>query len=153
MGEFVFASRLAAEPEAVWRHAVAPSLLNREFTPFLRMTFPAGVDDVTAASPRGERSFRSWLLAFGIVPVDYDDVVFAEVERGRRFLETSTLLSQRVWQHERTIEPAGEGCRVTDRVRFVPRIGLLAAVYGAVFRAVFRWRHRRLRSLFGGEPA
>jgi hypothetical protein len=117
------------------------------------MTFPSGISDLTAAWRPGERLFRSWLLAAGVVPIEYDDVVLEEVEPGRRFLERSALLTQRVWEHERIIELASQGCRVTDRIRFVPRCPRLAAFYSSVFKAVFRWRHRKLRHLFGGAAA
>ena len=83
------------------------------------------------------------------MPIDYDDVVFEEVEPGHRFLERSTLFSQRLWEHERLIEAVPGGCRVTDRVCFVPRVTRLAGVYGPAFRAVFGWRHHNLRRLFG----
>lgn len=117
------------------------------------MTFPSGISDLTAASRPGERLCRSWLLLAGVVPIEYDDIVFEEVEPGRRFLERSALFTQRVWEHERTIESASNGCRITDRVRFVPRLPWLAALYGQVFKAVFRWRHRNLRRLFGEAGA
>lgn len=127
--------------------------MNREFRPLLRMTFPKHVDDLFAAWRPGETRFRSWLLLAGVLPVDYDDVAFVEVEPGRRFLERSRLLSQRLWEHERTIEPVPGGSRLTDRVRFVPRIPAFAPLYAPVFRAVFRLRHRNLRRLFGQAPA
>ena len=153
MGELVISSTLAAEPAVLWRHALSPSGVNREFRPFLRMTFPSDIRDLSAAWQPGECLFRSWLLFAGVVPIDYDDVVFEEIEAGRRFLERSTLLSQSVWEHERLFEPVLGGSRVTDRVRFVPRLPWLAPVYGLVFRAVFRWRHRNLRALFGQVAA
>jgi hypothetical protein len=113
------------------------------------MTFPEGASDLTASWRPGERLFRSWLLLAGVFPVEYDDVCFVEVEPGRRFLERSSLLSQRVWEHERVIEPCSQGCRVTDRVRFVSRLGWLTPLYASLFRAVFRLRHHNLRRLFG----
>ena len=60
------------------------------------------------------------------------------------------MLSARVWEHERTLEPlpAG-GARVSDRVEFVPRIRLTARLHRAVIRALFAHRHRRLRARFG----
>ena len=149
LGEFVVSSNLGAGPEVLWRHAVSPSGVNRELRPLLRMTFPSGISDLTDSWRPGERLFRSWLLVAGVVPIEYDDVVFEEVEPGRRFLERSTLLTQRVWEHERIIEPASQGSRVTDRVCFVPKVPWLSAFYGSVFKAVFRWRHRKLRGLFG----
>ena len=113
------------------------------------MTFPAGVTALTPETVRiGERICRSWVLLFGFVPVDYDDVTLIELEPGRRFLERSSMLSQRFWQHERTIEPYAGGTRVCDRVRFVPRVRLLAPVYRRVLRAAFALRHRNLRRIF-----
>lgn len=149
MGEFTVTSNLAAEPEAVWRQAVSPAGVNREFRPLMRMTFPADISDLTAAMQPGKRLFRSWLLLFGVLPVEYDDVVFDQVETGRRFLERSSMLTQRVWEHERVVDPATQGCRLTDRVRFEPRLPALAPLYAPIFKAVFRWRHRNLRRIFG----
>ena len=117
------------------------------------MTFPSGISDLTTAWRPGKRLFRSWLLVGGVVPIEYDDVAFEEVEPSRRFLERSTLLTQQVWEHERIIEPASQGCRVTDRVRFVPRLPWLATLYGPIFKALFRWRHRNLEVLFGKAAA
>jgi len=149
LGELVVSSILGAAPEVLWRHAVSPAGVNRELRPLLRMTFPPGTDDLTTAWEPGARLFRSWLLFAGVVPIEYDDFVLEEVEPGRRFLERSALLTQRVWEHERIIEPVPEGCRVTDRVRFEPRLPCFATVYASVFEVVFRWRHRNLRNLFG----
>jgi hypothetical protein len=36
------------------------------------------------------------------------------------FVEESRLASARVWRHERTVEPEGAGCRVTDRLDLQP---------------------------------
>ena len=153
LGEFVVSSVLSAEPERLWRHAVSPAGVNRELRPLLRMTFPAAGSDLTASWRPGKRLYRSWLLLGGLLPVEYDDVVFEEVEPGRRFLERSSLLSQRVWEHERSIEPAARGSRLTDRVRFEPRARWLGAVQAPLFRTVFRLRHRNLRRLFGEAAA
>lgn len=153
MREFTVSSLLSAAPDVLWSHATSPVGVNREFRPLLRMTFPRGTVDVTAGWKPGERQFRSWLLVAGFLPVDYDDLAFAEVEPGRRFLERSALLSQRRWEHERVIEPEGVGCRLTDRVRFVTRLRGIEAVYTPIFSAIFRWRHRNLRREFDGRKA
>ncbi len=153
MGEFVVSSDLSAEAPELWRHAASPAGVNREFWPLLRMTFPAGLEDLATSWRPGERVCRSWLLLAGLVPIDYDDLTFVEVEPGRRFLERSSLLSQSVWEHERVLEPLASGCRVTDRVRFVPRLAWLEAAYQPVLAWVFRWRHRNLRRLFGADSS
>jgi ligand-binding SRPBCC domain-containing protein len=53
------------------------------------------------------------------------------------------------WEHERTIDSVPGGCQLTDRLRFSPRIRLLASLYTLVFKAVFRLRHRNLKRAFG----
>ena len=104
------------------------------------MTFPSHVIDLTASWRAGETLFRSWLLLAGFLPIDYDDIAFVEVEPGRRFLERSSLFSQRVWEHERVLTPQPHGCVLTDRVRFVPRVPPLQGLYAPVFRGVFALR-------------
>jgi len=149
LAEFEIASELSASSARVWAHAVSPQGVNAEFAPWLAMTFPAGVRDITDGWSPGERRFRSWLLAFGVLPVEYDDLVFVAVDRGRRFHECSTMFSQKTWEHERIIEATEDGCRVIDRIRFEPRVPLLIGLQAALFRTVFRDRHRKLRRLFG----
>jgi hypothetical protein len=147
---FSIVSELSASAEAVWSHAISPAGVNDEMFPLLRMTFPRDFGDFLATWRPNQTLFRSWLLVGGVLPIEYDDIAFAEVEPGRRFLERSVLLSQRVWEHERAVEPRpGGGCRVTDRVAFEPRLRALAPLYEKAFRFVFAHRHRRLRKRFG----
>lgn len=146
--QFEVSSELAVSPEQAWRHAVDPAGVNSEFWPLLRMTFPRDLEDLTTGWQPGEVRFRSWLLLLGVFPVEYDDVVLVEVEPGRRFLERSSMGTQRLWEHERIIEPTSTGCRLTDRVRFVPRLSILGPLLRPVFRGVFRLRHRNLRARF-----
>lgn len=152
MRRLVVASELAAPPEAVWAHAVSPEGVNHELGPWLRMRFPPGASDL-ARVPTGTPLGRCWILLGGLLPVEYDDLTLVEVEPGRRFLERSRLLSQRVWEHERCVEATPGGALLTDRLGFVPRLAGLGALHAVLFRAVFRWRHARLRRRFGGRPA
>ena len=151
---FCFETRLAATAEAVWDHAMTIEGVNLELWPFARMTAPPDLARLDASSlPMGRRLLRSWILVFGFLPVDYDDLTFAELTPGRRFLERSPMLTQRLWEHEREVVPeAAGGCLVRDRVRFEPRSRLLGRLQLPVFRLVFRNRHRRLVALFGLAP-
>ncbi len=150
---FDVVSALATDARTLWRHATSPAGVNAELAPLLRMTFPPDVADLAAVpDPVGRVLFRSRILLFGAIPVEWDDLRFAALEPGRRFLERSTLLTQREWQHERVITTDGAGARLTDRLRFVPRVAALGPFSWAAFRAVFAWRHRRLRGRFGGRP-
>ena len=65
------------------------------------MTFPGVAGDITAGWKPRQRLFRSWILLAGIIPVEYDDIVFEEVEPGHRFQERSSMFTLRVWEHER----------------------------------------------------
>ncbi|MEX2193878.1 MAG: DCC1-like thiol-disulfide oxidoreductase family protein [Thermoleophilaceae bacterium] len=151
MGSFSRSSLVAATPEEVWARIVTPEGVNHELGPLLRMTWPAEVESLEPSDVElGTRLFRSWVLLLGVIPVDYDDLVLVELEPGRRFLERSSMLTQRVWEHERTLEQVGESAtRVTDRLGWEPRLGLPAGLFAPTFRAVFAWRHRRLGEHFG----
>ncbi len=154
-------SRLAASGADVWARAVTFAGVNDELAPLLRMTRPRGlpaaatIADIEAGALVG----RSWLLLGGVVPVDWDDLRLVEIEPPRRFLERSSMASMRTWQHERRIEPSGEGeCLLTDSLEFelrrplrwIPGADRLAA---AIIGWVFDHRHARLRLAHGaGAP-
>jgi hypothetical protein len=136
----------------VWGLVTAFEGINRELMPLMRMTAPSGAGSLEAADVvPGQRLFRSWILLLGLIPIDYDDITLVRLDPGRGFLERSPMLSQRSWEHERSIEPEGPSvCRISDRVRFEPRLPIPAAWLRPLYRLVFRHRHRRLRRRFGG---
>lgn len=146
-------SRLEAPAAPVWERVITPAGVNDEMRPLMRMTVPRGLGGdfgIESVEP-GVCIGRSWVLLFGLVPFDYDDLTLVRVEPGRGFLERSRMLSQRLWEHERTIEPDGEGaCLVTDRVAWEPRLPLPGALLAPLIGAFFRHRHSRLRRRFGG---
>jgi len=121
----------------------------------MRMTAPPHVRRLEPGQVTpGERICRSWILLFGLVPFDYDDIVLVRLEPGRGFHEDSKMASMRRWQHERWIEPAGQSATlIRDRLTFEPRLPLPGRLFEPVVRAIFRHRHRRLRRRFGGGPA
>ena len=152
--QFSVSSKLEAPARDVWDRIVTPEGINDEMGPWMKMTIPKSVDSLSLENvPLGERIGRSWILLFGVLPIDYDDVTLVELEQGRRFLERSPTMSMRLWEHERTVEPTTGGCTVTDRVRFQPKLGLLRGLLGPVFNRFFHHRHRRLQRHFGGAPA
>ena len=138
----------------MWDFITSPEGINRELMPVLRMTVPRGLRRLgTADITGGERLGKSWLLAFGLIPFDYDDIFVAEIQPGHRFLETSTMLSMRAWRHERVLEDWGEDCSVTDDVSFELRTPLalipgLNHLVGEFVRRIFAHRHRRLYEHF-----
>lgn len=151
---FELSSQLAAPAAEVWAHAASMRGVNRELFPLARMTHPRELAVIEPGRvPLGERAFRSWILALGVVPIDYDDLTIVALEPGRRFLERSPMLTQREWQHERVVEPAAGGSIVTDRVHFLPRVAALGPLFQLVFELAFRLRHRNLRRIFGAARA
>jgi hypothetical protein len=129
--------------------------INDELWPWLRMTSTRSLRERGIAHVRvGERVHRSWVLLLGVLPIDYDDITLERLDPPRGFLERSTMLSQRAWEHERTIEPAldaADGCVLTDRISYEPRVRIPDAILRWLYAAIFRHRHQRLRQRFGGE--
>lgn len=150
--EFRIASGLRAEPAAVWARATSAAGINAELGPLLRMTVPRGLDSLDLRDLRPGRLGRSWILLFGLVPFDYDEIGLAWIEAERGFLERSTMLSQRLWEHERTLEAGGEGTVIEDRLAWEPRVPLPGRLLRPLIAATFRHRHRQLQRHFGGAP-
>lgn len=149
--EIRVSSELDAAAEKVWARAIEPAGINDELRPFMRMTVPRGLPDFGLDDPEPGHIGRSWVLLFGLIPFDYDDLNVVRLEPGRGFLERSTMLSQRLWEHERTLEPLGaDRCRITDRVAWEPRLPLPALWLRPSIRTVFAHRHKRLRAVWGG---
>jgi hypothetical protein len=139
-------SRLAADAKAVWAHARTLRGVNRELAP-IRMSGPQDIalDEV----PLGRPLLRSFVTAFGVVPLDLHELTLVEVTPDRGFHERSRSLWEAHWIHRRTIEPADRGCIVVDDVTFSPR--LFKAFFRSVIARAFASRHRWLRRLFGGD--
>jgi ligand-binding SRPBCC domain-containing protein len=156
--ELTLASVVAAEAPVVWRRVASAAGINHELMPVLRMTVPRGFRDVTADDLHpGARVGRSYLLLLGVLPFAYDDIAIAELEPGRRFLESSRMLAMRVWQHERAVRPVAGGTEIRDTVRFVPGVPLRFVpgagwLVGRALAALFAHRHRRLLRHFGPAP-
>ncbi|HEU5105536.1 MAG TPA: hypothetical protein VFU11_06815 [Solirubrobacterales bacterium] len=144
--EISVSSELPADAEKVWARAIDPAGINDELRPLMRMTVPRGLADFGLDNPEPGHIGRSWILLFGFIPFDHDDLNIVRLEPGRGFLERSTMLSQRLWEHERTLESIGtDRCQITDRVAWEPRLPLPGAWLRPMILAVFKHRHRRLR--------
>jgi hypothetical protein len=149
--EVKLVSELGADAETVWARAIDPAGINDELMPLMRMTVPRGARDFGLDDLEPGRIGRSWVLLFGLIPFDYDNLNIIRINPGHSFLERSTMLSMRLWEHERTIEPLGEGsCRITDRLAWEPRLPLPGALLQPMIRAIFRHRHHRLQCALKG---
>jgi ligand-binding SRPBCC domain-containing protein len=144
-------SELPAPAAAVWARVTSVEGVNHELGPWLRMTVPRGARGIESIEelPLGRAVGRSWVLALGVLPFDYDDLTLVERGPGHRFLERSPMGSMRHWEHERVVEPRGEAaCAVTDRLTFAPRVPGSGRLVRWIVERIFRHRHRRLRAHF-----
>lgn len=126
--------------------------VNREMSPWMRMTYPpeiASLDLGAVGNRLGETLFVSWVLALGFLPFERWQLAISAIGPGRRFVERSRVLSLEIWQHERSVEPCGEGAKLTDTLTFEPRVAALAPVVEKIVGAFFAHRHRKLQSFFG----
>ena len=144
-------SVVAASADEVWRRVVTPEGINDELRPIMTMSIPrvaAGmtIDEIPLGAPIG----RAWMRLFGVLPFDYDHLTIVEVQPGHSFREESTMLSMRLWRHERSVTPDGEAALVRDRLTFQLRAGLrlLTPLVAAGIGALFSHRHRRLQRHF-----
>jgi ligand-binding SRPBCC domain-containing protein len=142
---------VSANPAAVWVRVVDVEGINHEMRPWMTMNMPRGTSGLTVETiPLGRPVGRAWLRLFGLIPFDYDHLTIVELEPGKRFLERSTMLSMRHWEHERTLIPVPGGTRVRDRVILEPRLPIpgLTAILATLVDAFFKHRQRRLRAHF-----
>jgi hypothetical protein len=150
--EITLTSELGADAGTVWARITDPAGINDELRPLMRMTVPRGARNFGLDDLEPGRIGRSWLLLFGFLPFDYDDLTIIRLEPERGFLERSSMLSMRLWEHERTLTPTGENrCQLTDRVAWEPRLPLRGTLFRPMVHAIFSHRHRRLRGRFGRD--
>lgn len=143
-----FESALRASADECWTHATSVAGLSAEMRPLLRMTIPTGKTSILDfETGPGKPMFRSWLLLFGVLPVDRSDLTLLEVEPGRRFLEQSPMLGMKLWRHERIIVPVSGGATVIDNIEFAPRFASFIVRW--FVNLFFRHRHSVLRRKFG----
>jgi hypothetical protein len=130
--------------------------VNAELFPLFSMTCPdldMRISPALALVGPGAGStgplFRSWLLLFGLLPIDYDDINLVAVIEGKSFSERSSMALMSQWHHDRVLETSNDGTVVTDELAFVPRVRLLGWLLTVAVRVLFAHRHRRLVSVFG----
>ena len=146
---FTITSELGGSREDVWRAVTSFDGIAAEMGPWLRMSAPRGVRAIGDVEIRpGERLFRSWILLFGVVPIDFSELTLVSIEEGRGFVEESPMGTMRRWRHERTLEDgqSSELTIVTDRLTFEPRA--FGSIVGAIVRRFFAHRHAMLRRRF-----
>jgi hypothetical protein len=151
--KFEVSSNLKISPEDV-DGLLTMKGVNRELSPLIRMTAPSEWSSKPIVEwPTGKVLFSSWILLFGILPIDRHTFFFNFIDRQRGFAESSSSVTNKVWHHRREINRDGASCRVTDTVEFQCRLPLFAYVLGPVYRLLFTHRHRVLRSYYSGSAS
>jgi len=92
-----FQSTLRASRTEIWNWITDITCLRKEMMPFLRMTAPRGVARLTDVQVTlGKPLFRSWILYFGVLPLDYSKVTLLSFAFEQGFVEQSPMVSMRV---------------------------------------------------------
>jgi hypothetical protein len=99
----------------------------------------------------GAKLFRSYVLLFGIVPIDFSDLTLLEVRKGFGFLEQSPTGTMKLWRHERLLSETQSNAKLvvvlTDKLTFEPKIA--SSIVTWFIKMVFNHRHNVLREKFG----
>ena len=138
---------LRANRLEVWAALSTVGGMNRELSPFVRMTDPthgASFD----AEPWRVGAPVGWQLLFGVIPIDRHRIELVALPDGRGFRESSSSWWHRVWRHERALLDDPGGCVVRDSVEIEPRLRVSDPIVGWAVRWMFRQRHRKLRRRF-----
>jgi hypothetical protein len=160
MQRFEIASDLLAPAADVWPGLLDMASINAELAP-IRMTVPRGANLPGMAGsqslhsidlsqvPLGQVLFQSWVLLWGVIPLDRHALCLTEIIPGEGFHEESHSWIERRWIHDRRLTRLTEGCRITDRIGFEPRLPIMAPLLAPIIHSTFERRHRRLRARYG----
>jgi hypothetical protein len=160
-----FSSHVKASRAQVWSGVTSFVGVNQEFFPILRMTCPDPSMRLTPDLVSAKPLFRSWLLLFGIFPVEFDLLCITKVMENQFFEENSSMGFMSEWNHQRYLSDGSQGkdrdggnkegginlnrgTVVTDRLSFRPRIPGTGWLLTWIVKLLFWYRHRRLRQLY-----
>lgn len=145
-------SLLEDSRRSIWDAISSFEGINKEFVPLMTMTCPDPSLRMTADLVTDKPLFRSWILLFGLIPIDYDLIRLQEVEVYHGFKERSTMGFMSEWHHDRTLIDAtsSNGTVVTDTLSFTPRIPFTGVILMFIVKQLFLLRHSNLTAKFGG---
>ena len=124
--------------------------VNAELSPLVRMTAPEALSRQSIFDwPVQRELFASWILLFGLLPIDRHHFFLESVDPKSGFQERSSSWVNTFWSHTRQVVPLGSGCQVTDTVEYKSRVPLVDLAFKPAYRLVFWLRHRHLRRVFG----
>ena len=148
MLEFTISSTLNIPPARLWE-LLSMNGVNWELAPVIRMTVSGKWRFLPLAEwEPGHPLFKSWILLFGLIPVDRHTMCLAGLHQGVGFHEHSFSIINRQWNHTRTIAPSGRGCVLTDCVAVEGRMPFLTRCLFPIYQRIFHHRHRRLQNRY-----
>ncbi len=153
MHTFTFSSELQVSVDDLLR-TFTMSAVNAELRPLVRMTAPKSWASRSILEwPERQALFQSWILLFGVVPIDRHSFYFEIINPAEGFVESSSSTANSVWRHQRTVAPIRSGCRLTDTIHYQNRAPLLGALFKPLYGLVFFCRHRYLRTKYAGRAS
>ncbi|MBK7869863.1 MAG: hypothetical protein IPJ74_03810 [Saprospiraceae bacterium] len=144
---FEIKSELNANPTQVWQDIFNMKAVNRELSPYARMTYPKDIDWSKSLETK-QVLFSSWILLFGFIPVDQHFLRFEEINPGQGFHEYSYSIMHHFWRHKRNLEEKEGKTILKDVVEFAPQAALLGPILRELYKLVFRKRHQYLRKKY-----
>lgn len=145
MRQFTMRCNLTVRPEDLWGE-LSIDTVNYELFPWIRMSAPRVWRNVKLMDWNNNGPlFSSWVLLLGVLPIDRHAFGSLDLSQSLRFVETSSSWINRIWRHERILKATPNGCEVTDKVSFSPRIPIASALLERIYLLVFAHRHSRLK--------
>jgi hypothetical protein len=143
---FTVSSVIHCHRKQLWNDITKLKNVNYELMPILKMTYPKQADIADIQSiKKGEVLFKSYFLLLGFIPVDLHYLRVVVVKDGYFFHENSYSLINSTWKHHRTLEGIDEEyTKITDWIRFNPKIPFLGYILKPFIHYLFKHRHRRL---------
>jgi hypothetical protein len=146
---FQIASNLSADAGTLNRELFNMEGVNRELSPWIRMSAPPEWRDKPITEwPCRVSLFTSVIYLFGWIPIDRHHFRLDRVS-DTGFSERSRSVLNREWNHRRAVSACGTGCTVRDSVDYRSHLGPLGYLFLPIYRLVFMARHRKLKSSYG----
>lgn len=128
--------------------------VNAELAPLARMTVPESFSALNILDwPERQTLFQSWILLFGLLPIDRHTFFFESIDSGHGFSERSKSWVNQYWCHERKVISAKSGCKLEDTVSFKSRVPLIDMMLMPSYQLIFWLRHKNLRRRYGGSAS
>ncbi len=149
MRTFTVSSKLDADAKFIADKVFRIAGVNEELMPLVKMQLtPEWLQKSLAQWPVGYNIHASWLLLFGLLPIDRHHFGLEQVTE-LSFREKSWTLVLRTWTHQRDILPMEGYSEVVDKIEMTTRLSWLEPLITPIYLAVFKHRHRRLQKMFG----